>query len=111
MKLDIIEVTAKALCYVVIGAGANLATSLSQWANSGEWPDRINWVVIITSCSVGGATNLLSFLSNSYAGFKQGRTNGSADKGNTDFFRNPLPQPPAGAVQQPTAAATQTTKP
>ena len=56
---------------VATGAGANLATSLAQWANSGEWPAKIQWIVIIVGACVGAATNLLSFLSGSFSSYRE----------------------------------------
>ena len=60
----------KGFCFALIGAGTPLITNLSQWSNSGSWPERINWVVIIAGSAVGGATQLLSFLSESFAQYK-----------------------------------------
>jgi len=71
MKLDTGVIITKGVCYVVAGAGANLATSLAQWANSGEWPAKIQWIVIIVGACVGAATNMLSFLSGSFGSYRQ----------------------------------------
>ena len=76
MKLDTAIIVTKGACYLLIGAGSNLATSLAQWANSGEWPARIQWIVIIVGATVGAATNLLSFLSSSWAKYRDEKTNG-----------------------------------
>lgn len=70
MKQGTAVLCIKGACFVVVGAGTPLITNLSQWANSGEWPARINWVVIIIGGVVGGATQLLSFLSESFAQYK-----------------------------------------
>jgi hypothetical protein len=70
-KLDTTVVILKLCCYVLIGAGASLASSLAQWSNSGEWPGKIQWIVIITGAAVGGATQVLSFLSSSFAKYNQ----------------------------------------
>lgn len=70
MKAGTIEVVVKGVCYVLIGGLANFGSSLSQWANSGEWPGRINWVVIIGSCVLGAATQLLAYMSGSYSTYK-----------------------------------------
>lgn len=72
MKLhfeDAVIIT-KGFCYVVIGGLTPLATGLGQWTDTGEWPPTINWVVIGAGCCVGGATQLLSFLSQSYGTWK-----------------------------------------
>lgn len=76
-------VVVKGGCYMVIGGLMPLTTNLAQWANSGEWPSRINWVVIIAGCGVGAATQLLSFLSGSYSDYIKGRANGSASPGDS----------------------------
>ena len=70
-KLDAFVLGLKLLCYISIGAGASLATSLAQWSNSGEWPAKIQWIVIIAGAVVAGATQVLSFLSSSYATYKK----------------------------------------
>lgn len=74
MKLDTAAIIAKAGCFLVIGFFTPLVTGLAQWANSGEWPGKIVWVVIGGSCCIGGATQLLSFLSNSYSEYAKTRT-------------------------------------
>jgi hypothetical protein len=64
----------KAVCYVLIGAGTAMGTSLAQWANSGQWPDKINWVSMIIGATVGGATQLLAFFSRSFSNYLDERT-------------------------------------
>ena len=71
MKLDTGVLVTKGVCYVAIGGLTPLAASLAQWANSEQWPPRIIWVVIISSCVVGAFTQLLSFLSSSYSDYMQ----------------------------------------
>lgn len=61
----------KGICFVLIGALTPLGAALAQWANSGEWPNAVVWIVIIGGCVVGGATQLLSFLSSAYADYVQ----------------------------------------
>lgn len=70
-KMDTFVLLTKLSCYVFIGAGTPMISSLAQWANSGEWPEKIQWVVIITGACVGGATQVLSFLSSSYAKYNK----------------------------------------
>lgn len=65
---------------MVIGGLTPLVTNLSQWANTGDWPGRINWVVILAGCGVGAATQLLSFLSQSFGDWKAAQTNGNGKK-------------------------------
>lgn len=69
MKYETGEVFTKAMCFVLIGFFTPLTTSLAQWANSGEQPSKIVWIIILATCMVGSATQLLSFLSGSYADY------------------------------------------
>lgn len=81
MKLESGVIIAKGSCYVIIGGLTPLASALAQWANSGEWPPRIVWVVIASGCIVGGATQLLSFLSGSYSDYAAKRaSNGNSQQ-------------------------------
>lgn len=82
MKLETFVIIAKALCYIIIGSGTPMASSLAQWAGSGKWPDKINWVVIIFGGCVGGATQLLSFLSGSYSDYTAKRAANGVSNGN-----------------------------
>lgn len=73
MKLDTVIIIAKMACFVAIGFFTPLTVGLAQWADVNEWPSKINWVVIGSSCVIGGATQLLSFLSQSYSQYTQSR--------------------------------------
>lgn len=77
MKPDTIIIAVKAVCYMAIGAGTPTAAALSQWSNSGQWPEKIQWVTILIGAGVGGATQLLSFLSGSYSDYVKGRIGGT----------------------------------
>lgn len=92
MKLDTSIVLAKCGCYVLIGFFTPLTVGLAQWANTGDWPPRIIWVIMGASCCVGAASQLLSFLSGSYSDYLTKRTG----NGNTDMFKNlqPPTKPP-----------------
>jgi hypothetical protein len=92
MKIPTVVIIAKAFCFVLIGALTPLAASLAQWANSGELPPRIVWIVILSGCAVGGATQLLSFLSSAYSDYVQTRSNGNGSSG---------PGPTAVAASKP----------
>jgi hypothetical protein len=66
------------VCYIIIGGLTPLTTGLGQWIDIGEWPPPVNWVVIMAGCCVGAATQLLSFLSQSYGNWKlEIKTNGN----------------------------------
>lgn len=71
MKTPAVVLVLKALCYATIGALTPLSSALAQWANSGDWPPKIVWIVIVSGCIVGGATQLLAFLSSSYSTYVQ----------------------------------------
>lgn len=70
MKVETTVLLAKGVCYGAIGGLTPMATGLAQWADTGEWPPLINWVVIGAGCVVGAATQVLSFLSQSYGNWK-----------------------------------------
>lgn len=77
MKLETGIIIVKGLCFVLIGCFTPWAAALAQWVNSGEWPSRIVWVGVIVPASVlGGAGQLLGFLSGSFSAYKQKRENG-----------------------------------
>ena len=71
MKVPTTVVIVKCCCYMFIGGLTPLAASLAQWANSGESPPKIVWVVIMAGCGVGAATQLLAFLSSAYSDYKE----------------------------------------
>lgn len=73
MKSDTLILILKAVCYILVGAGASLVSGLSQWANEGTWPPRIQWVLIIASATTAAASQLLSFLSGSFKDWQQSR--------------------------------------
>lgn len=86
MKQDTAIVVTKGFCYVVVGFFTPLSVGLAQWANSGQWPSNIIWVVIGSACATGAATQLLSYLSGSYSDYVKGRANGSAQSGDTTMM-------------------------
>lgn len=65
----IIVVTATTLSAAVL----SLITSLAQWANSGENPSRVMWIIIIGGASVQGLNQLVAFLSKRFADWVTGR--------------------------------------
>lgn len=78
MKLETGIIIVKALCFAGIGATAPLATGLAQWADTGQWPPRINWVVIIGICVGSMCNSLLGYLSGSFSDYMAARkTNGT----------------------------------
>lgn len=84
MKSDTVVLILKAMCYVFIGFTSPLSTALSQWANEGTWPPKINLVVIAGVCVGSAAASLLAFLSGSYSTYTQKRN------GNTQFISKPV---------------------
>lgn len=73
MKLETVIIITKGICFAGIGATAPLATGLAQWADTGEWPPRINWVVIIGICLGSMFNSLLGFLSGSFTDYMNTR--------------------------------------
>jgi hypothetical protein len=69
MKSQDVIIIFKATCYVAIGFCGAMCSGLSQWSNDGSWPGTVNWIVILGAASVAGATQLLGFLSGSYADY------------------------------------------
>ena len=74
MKQETAIMCVKGICYMSLGAAGPLITGLTQWANTGEWPPRIIWVVMAASCLSGMATQLLAFLSGSYSDYLKSKT-------------------------------------
>lgn len=71
MKLNTIVISAKGFCYLTIGVFTPWAAALAQWIGTGEWPPRIVWIaVILPASAIGGASQLLSFLSGSFTEYK-----------------------------------------
>lgn len=86
IKLDTAVLVTKGVLYMVIGAGTPMASSLAQWSNEKQWPDRIQWVIILTGAVVGGATQLLSYLSGSYSDYVKGRAGGTGHDETTQMM-------------------------
>lgn len=91
MKLETAVIITKGLCFVVIGATTPLAVSLAQWADSGQWPPTINWVVIGSGCFAGAATQMLAFLSQSFGDYKEQIKSGGSGINVSLPFTNPKP--------------------
>lgn len=99
MKLDTVIIISKMACFVAIGFFTPLTVGLAQWADVNEWPSKINWVVIGSSCVIGGATQLLSFLSQSYSQYTQTRNGASASPAAQQ--NSPLTPSQTCAIRQP----------
>lgn len=78
MKLETAVILTKGFCFVVIGGLGPLVSGLGQWIDTGEWPPKINWVVIVAGCFIGAATQMLAFLSQSFGDYKVAMKNGVA---------------------------------
>ncbi len=76
MKMSTAVIIVKGLCYMVIGGLTPLTSGLAQWIEGGVIP-QLNWIVIIAGCCVGAATQVLSFLSQSYGNYKAECANGN----------------------------------
>lgn len=74
MKMNTVVISVKGLCYLTIGVFTPWAAALAQWIGTGEWPPRIVWIaVILPASAIGGASQLLSFLSNAFGQYKEER--------------------------------------
>ena len=76
MKLGTAVVATKGACFLIDGFTAPIIVGLAQWANTGEWPNNIVWIIILAMAIKGAASQLLSFLSSSYSDYVQTRTSG-----------------------------------
>ena len=74
MKLETCIVITKGLCFTVIGFCAPLAAGLTQYGTD-EWPNNLALAVILIAAVSGAATQLLSYLSNSYGEYQKQRNN------------------------------------
>jgi hypothetical protein len=51
--------------------------AISQWANAGEWPDTLNWMLIIGGSVGAGLSALVAFCSGSVQTWRQIRNGGA----------------------------------
>ena len=96
IKLDTIVLVAKACCYMILGFFTPLTVGLAQWANSGEFPGPLIWIVMFASCVVGMASQLLSFMSGSYGDYlssRKSQSNGNQPSFDTQTFKQASPTP------------------
>lgn len=70
MKIATFVIVNKWVSFLVIGGLGPLVSGLGQWIDTGEWPPKLNWVVIIAGCFIGMATQNLAFLSQSFGNYK-----------------------------------------
>lgn len=78
MKLTTAVIVTKGACFVTDGFTAPIIVGLAQWANTGEWPSNIVWIIIGAMALKGAASQLLSFLSSSYSDYVQTNRIGSS---------------------------------
>lgn len=71
MKLDTFIIMSKGVAYVLTGFFAPWSAALAQWVNSGDWPPRIAWVVLVTVSIGSGASAWLAFCSGSWQEYHQ----------------------------------------
>lgn len=74
MKLEDVVVVTKGACLTADGFLGPIVVGLAQWANTGEWPSNIVWVIILAMAFKGAANSLLGFLSQSFGNWKAQRT-------------------------------------
>lgn len=81
MKLSTGVILTKGMCYVTIGVFTPWAAGLAQWIGSGEMPGTIIWIgVILPASALGGAGQLLGFLSSAYGDYRKEMNGGSHPK-------------------------------
>ena len=73
MKQETVSMLIKGIAAVGAAIALQLANSVGQWANTGEWPETINWIMIISLTSGAGFNALWSFMSGSYSGWQANR--------------------------------------
>ena len=71
VKQDTFILVSKCFAFVAGGFCVNIATSMGQWANSGEWPSRSAWVVIIAGALGSAFLAYVTFLSTSYSDYQR----------------------------------------
>lgn len=70
MKLDTFIILSKGAAYVLAGFFSPWTAALAQWSNSGEWPPKISWVVILSVSIVSAASAWLAFCSGSWKDYE-----------------------------------------
>lgn len=96
MKIETLVLLLKGSSFIGAAVFVNLSTNLAQWANSGEWPAKISWTVIVCGALGAGCNALLSFLSGSYADYIASKK----ANGGTEIFKR-TPQPNTETKTQP----------
>jgi hypothetical protein len=81
MNAENISVFLKGFGFIVGAILVQLGGSLAQWANSGTWPDKINWTVILVAAGAQGCNAMVTFASGAWASYRQQVRNGN-DKTN-----------------------------
>ena len=51
--------------------------ALGQWANAGEWPSSLQWLIIAGTTAGAGMSALVAFLSTSYGDWRKESTGGA----------------------------------
>jgi len=70
MKLDTFIILSKGAAYVLTGFFSPWTAALAQWNNSGEWPPRISWVIILAVSVCGAASAWLAFCSGAWKDYE-----------------------------------------
>lgn len=87
MKIETGVLIIKGLAVTLIGVFTPWSSSLAQWANSGEWPEKIVWIgVILPASIIGGMSALSAFLSGAFKTYTDKRN------GDTQFLSKPPTQ-------------------
>lgn len=73
MRLDTWAMITKGGALFTVAATSALISGLSQWVNAGTTPSKIEWTMIIAGCIGAGATQLVSFLSDTFGAWRRAR--------------------------------------
>lgn len=82
MKSDTVTMVIKGIGFVGGAIATQYVNAIAQWANTGDWPARINWHVIIGSTVAAGFIALGGFMSGSYADWKKNRVDNNPTRTN-----------------------------
>lgn len=72
----------KGIGFVGGAIATQYVNAIAQWANSGAWPDKINWHVIVGSTVAAGFIALGGFMSGSYADWTKNRVDNAGNRTN-----------------------------
>lgn len=78
MKADTVSVFLKGVGFIGGAFLVQFGTSLGQYANTGTWPDKINWVVIWVGAGAQACVAMVTFASGAWSNWRAEVRNGNA---------------------------------